>query len=165
MHGHNHDFGAGLACGLDFAGHPVAVYHRHLDAVARLDSVGAVCIIKEPYLESLYVLDERHEPGALQRVGVSAHVVHAETVQCFDGGPCPFVATVQTVVVGRQEHVEAGVLQGLRIVVGCGEAWIAGIIRPSSKRHLKVAHRVIGGGDVGGDKRITFVPVVAVAAT
>ena len=158
------NLGAGFAGGLDFARHAVAVYHRHLDAVARLDAVGAVCIIKESYLDSLDVPDERYALRALQRVGVSTHMVHSETVQGLDGGAGPLVATVQTVVVGRQEHVESGVLQGLCVIVGSGEAGIARIVGTAAQGYLQVAHRVIGGGDVGSYQRVAFVPVIAFAA-
>jgi hypothetical protein len=77
-------------------------------------------------------------------------MVHPEGVEGQERAARGAVATVETVVVGRQHHVETGVLESLRIGVGGGETGIAGIRGTSSKRNLKVADGVIGLSDRRG---------------
>ena len=64
-------------------------------------------------------------------------------------------------VVGGQHHIETGILKRFGITVGSRKTRVAAIVRPTSERHLKIDHRIIGACYIGGNVSETFIVVIA----
>ena len=116
-----------------------------VDDVGMLDgqSVGAVGEVEQGYAQPIALEEEGIGEVARLLVDIGAEMGHVEGVHHEDGALEACAMAVDAVVVGCEEDVEAGIDDGLQVLVGRTELGIAGV-GLAAEGDLEV-----GDGDVG----------------
>ena len=105
--------------------HLILINKGYLDAIFRFYTVCAVCIVEETEFDTIDILDERHLLLTVGHISISADMINAERVETDESAARPLIATVETMVVGSEEHIETCIFESLGIRVGGREAGVA----------------------------------------
>ena len=111
------------------------------------NAVCAVGVVQEGDFYALDIDNVRDALAAFLPIAVCADVWNSQRVQHLTRAHQAFIASVQTVVVGRQEQVEAHVAQLHGVLVGCAEARITRI-RLAAQRAFQIHNGQVGPSDV-----------------
>ena len=124
------------------------------------DAVGAVGGTEQCDAQAVLLYDEGVAACAVGSVAVGAQRDEPGSVDEGEGALEAALAAVEAVVVGRAQDVEAGITQGIQVLVGGAELGVAAV-GGTAQGDLEVAYGEVGTGNVWGHEGETVAVVVA----